>query len=274
VRGTAHPIIWGDEPDFEPRGSNGFAIAPSNTADGRALLLINPHTSFFFRSELQVTSDEGLNAYGAATWGQFFIYQGFNERAGWMHTSSGVDVVDEFLETVEQRQGELVYRYGNERRPVETRTVTIAYRQADGRMASRSFETYRTHHGPIVREQSGKWVAFAMMHKPVKALQQSFLRTKVRDHEGFPAGGRKRPAHRLARSARPVGSAEGPQSAERLDPEHEQLALFRRRAAQPETEGLPALHGHVRRESARGSRLDGARSAQGFHARAASGGGL
>jgi acyl-homoserine-lactone acylase len=37
----------------EPRGSNGFAIAPSNSASGKALLLINPHTSFFFRSELR-----------------------------------------------------------------------------------------------------------------------------------------------------------------------------------------------------------------------------
>ena len=70
----------------EPGGSNGMAIAPSNTADHHALLLINPHTSFFFRSELQMASDEGLNAYGAVTWGQFFIYQGFNDRAGWMHT--------------------------------------------------------------------------------------------------------------------------------------------------------------------------------------------
>ncbi|HEX9946055.1 MAG TPA: penicillin acylase family protein [Allosphingosinicella sp.] len=178
-------LRWGDEHDNEPRGSNGFAIAPARSAEGRALLLINPHTSFFFRSELQVASDEGLNAYGAATWGQFFIYQGFNERAGWMHTSSGVDVVDEFLETVERKEGALFYRYGNALRPVETKTVTIPYRQADGGMASRSFETYRTHHGPIVREAGGKWVAFAMMHKPVEALQQSFLRTKVSDHDSF-----------------------------------------------------------------------------------------
>jgi acyl-homoserine-lactone acylase len=171
--------------DREPRGSNGFAIAPSNTAQGKALLLINPHTSFFFRAEQQVTSDEGLNAYGAATWGQFFIYQGFNERAGWMHTSSGVDVVDEFLETVEQKAGGLVYRYGNELRPVTTKTIAVPYRAADGTMASRSFETYRTHHGPIVREAGGKWVAFAMMHKPVEALQQSFLRTKASDFADF-----------------------------------------------------------------------------------------
>src|SRR5664280_1089554 len=62
----------------EPGGSNGMAIAPSNTAARHALLLINPHTSFFFRSELQMVSEQGLNAYGAVTWGQFFIYQGFN----------------------------------------------------------------------------------------------------------------------------------------------------------------------------------------------------
>jgi acyl-homoserine-lactone acylase len=172
-------------PDNEPRGSNGIAIGPQNSADGHVLLLINPHTSFFFRSELQVTSGEGLNAYGAATWGQFFIYQGFNDRAGWMHTSSGVDVVDEFLETIEQKEGKLFYRYGNELRPVETKTVTVGYRDADGHMASRWFETYRTHHGPIVREAGGKWVAFAMMHKPVEALQQSYLRTKAGDYASF-----------------------------------------------------------------------------------------
>ncbi|HZG10046.1 MAG TPA: penicillin acylase family protein [Allosphingosinicella sp.] len=173
------------EPDREPRGSNGFAVAPANTKGGKALLLINPHTSFFFRAEQQMTSEEGLNAYGAATWGQFFIYQGFNERAGWMHTSSGVDVVDEFLETVEQGPAGLSYRYGNALRPVERQTIAITYRAADGSMASRSFETYRTHHGPIVREEGGKWVAFAMMHRPVEALQQSWLRTKVRDHGEF-----------------------------------------------------------------------------------------
>ena len=174
-----------DRPDPERRGSNGFAIAPSNTRNGKALLLINPHTSFFFRSELQVTSGEGLNSYGAATWGQFFIYQGFNERAGWMHTSSGVDVVDEFLETVSEKNGRLVYRYGNEERPITVSTIQVPYRTADGTMASRSFQVYRTHHGPIVRQQGDKWIAFSMMHRPVDALSQSFLRTKAKDFASF-----------------------------------------------------------------------------------------
>src|SRR5579871_7022957 len=116
---TPRPLA-NPEHGMEPTGSNGFAIAPSHTRDGHALLLINPHTSFFFRSELQMTSDEGLNAYGAVTWGQFFIYQGFNASAGWMHTSSGVDNIDEFAETIvtDANTGALSYRYGSELRPV------------------------------------------------------------------------------------------------------------------------------------------------------------
>jgi acyl-homoserine-lactone acylase len=173
-----------DDPTREPSGSNGFAIAPSNTEAGHALLLINPHTSFFFRSELHMTSDEGLNAYGAATWGQFFIYQGFNESAGWMHTSSGVDNIDEYLETVVSDGDGLAYVHGNARRPVEERDVTIRYRTPAG-MSERTFTIYRTHHGPIVREADGRWISVSLMENPQTALQQSYLRTKAANLEGF-----------------------------------------------------------------------------------------
>ena len=169
----------------EPGGSNGIAIAPKNTRDGHALLLINPHTSFYFRSELQMTSDEGLDVYGAATWGQFFIYQGFNEHAGWMHTSSGVDSVDQFAETIVHKDGRLFYRYGAELRPVSVRTVELAYRAPDGSLKHRNFTVYATHHGPIVRAEGGKWIAEALMNRPVAALEESFLRTKSRDYADF-----------------------------------------------------------------------------------------
>ncbi len=77
-------------------------------------------------------SDEGLNAYGAITWGQFFIYQGFNDHAGWMHTSSGVDVIDEYAETVVRKGDALLYRYGTEERPVTRQTITVPYKTAAG----------------------------------------------------------------------------------------------------------------------------------------------
>ncbi|WP_395443014.1 acylase [Caulobacter sp. UC70_42] len=169
----------------EPKGSNGIAIAPSNTLGGHALLLINPHTSFFFRSEMQVASDEGLDAYGATTWGQFFIYQGFNAKAGWMHTSSGVDVVDEFAETIVEKNGQRFYKYGSELRPLKSEVIAVPYRAADGTMSTKRFTVFRTHHGPIVREEAGKWISIALMNKPMAALEQSFLRTKATDYASF-----------------------------------------------------------------------------------------
>ncbi len=169
----------------EPKGSNGIAIAPANTEGGKALLLINPHTSFYFRSELQVASDEGLNAYGAVTWGQFFIYQGFNDRLGWMHTSSGVDAVDEFAETIVMKDAHPFYRDGAALRPVESFNVSLKVKEADGVLSTRSFTAFRTRHGPIIREAGGRWIAMALMDRPVEALQQGFLLTKARTYPAF-----------------------------------------------------------------------------------------
>jgi acyl-homoserine-lactone acylase len=169
----------------DPGGSNGFAIAPSHSANGHSLLLINPHTSFFFRSEAQVTSDQGLNVYGAATWGQFFTYQGFNAHAGWMHTSSGVDVVDEFAVPVTVSGGARGYTYGGRFEPFVQQAISVPYRAADGSMQARVFTVLRTRHGPVVRSADGKLIAVSLMHKPLAALEQSFLRTKATDLARF-----------------------------------------------------------------------------------------
>ena len=173
-----------DDKPQEPRGSNGIAIAPANTKDHHALLLINPHTSFYFRSELQMVSEQGLHAYGAVTWGQFFIYQGFNTRVGWMHTTSGVDAIDEFRETVQRKDGKYFYQYGSEMRPMVAQQITVPYKTAGG-MSEKKFTVYRTHHGPVVREENGKWVSFRIMQEPIKALEESYLRTKAHDFASY-----------------------------------------------------------------------------------------
>ncbi len=170
--------------DKEPGGSNGMAVAPKNTKAGRALLLINPHTSFFFREELQMTSNEGLNAYGAATWGQFFIYQGFNSTAGWMHTTSAADRSDEFIETVTQSGDKFMYKMGSSVRPLVAKQIAVPYKTASG-MANNTFTVYYTHFGPIVRSTGGKWVAIRIMQEPLKALTQSYTRTKAKNLAEF-----------------------------------------------------------------------------------------
>ncbi|MEQ8906953.1 acylase [Ekhidna sp.] len=168
----------------EPQGSNGFAISGDLTESGNAMLLINPHTSFYFRGEVHVVSEEGLNAYGAVTWGQFFVYQGFNENTGWMHTSTGTDIIDEFQETIIEKDDGLYYQYGEEERAVEVKEVTLKFKDGD-EMKEKTFPVYRTHHGPITHESDGKWTATALMWKPVDALTQSYTRTKKKNLEEF-----------------------------------------------------------------------------------------
>jgi acyl-homoserine lactone acylase PvdQ len=168
----------------DPGGSNGIAIAPANTTSHHALLLINPHTSFYFRSELQMTSDEGLNAYGAVTWGQFFIYQGFNEHCGWMHTSSAVDAIDEYYETIVRKGDQFFYKYGNEERPLTSSVIKVPYKLDNG-MEQQTFTVFRTHHGPIIRSENGKWVSISLMQEPLKALTQSYTRTKAKNYKEF-----------------------------------------------------------------------------------------
>jgi acyl-homoserine lactone acylase PvdQ len=170
--------------DNEPRGSNGFAVSGKLTQSGNAMLLINPHTSFFFRGEVHVQSEQGLNAYGAVTWGQFFVYQGFNEKTGWMHTSSDVDIIDEFEETIIKNKNGITYKYGSEFRPVDSLEVLVKYKNVNT-IGSKKFMVYRTHHGPITHASEKKWVATAMMWDPVKALEQSFLRTKNSNQKQF-----------------------------------------------------------------------------------------
>ena len=173
-----------DKEMVEPQGSNGIAISGKLTESGSAMLLINPHTSFYFRGEVHVVSEEGLNAYGAVTWGQFFVYQGFNEKTGWMHTSTYTDVMDEFKETVVRVDDKLLYRYGQELRPIKESKITLKYKE-ENLLKERTFPVYRTHHGPITHLIDGQWTASAMMWEPIKALEQSYIRTKQEGYKGF-----------------------------------------------------------------------------------------
>jgi acyl-homoserine-lactone acylase len=178
--------------DAASGGSNGFAIAPSRSASGHALLWINPHTSFYFRAELQMTSEQGLDVYGALTWGQFFVYQGFNAHNGWMHTSYGGDAIDEYAETIVDRPrcpgytGAPCYQYGSGLRSLRVSRVTLGVKGAEGQ-TNRSFTVYHSHHGPIVRAEGGRWIAVKILEDPVRALAQSYLRTKTTNYASFRA---------------------------------------------------------------------------------------
>ncbi len=165
-------------------GSNGFAIAPSKTASGNAILYINPHTTFYFRPEIQIHSEEGLNAYGAVTWGQFFIYQGFNENCGWMHTSSNVDVADTYAEKIVTKNKKLFYEYDSKLLPILEKKITISYRE-NGKLIPKTFTTYFTNKGPIMAKRGGKWISLKSNNRSMKSLEQSWIRTKSENFDDY-----------------------------------------------------------------------------------------
>ena len=165
-------------------GSNGFAIAPSLTVSGNAILYINPHVTFYFRPEVHVQSEEGLHVYGAVTWGQFFIYQGFNEHCGWMHTSSDVDVADLYEENFVDRPHGLFYEYNNKRRRVTIKNITIRFKK-DNSIQHKTFKTYSTHHGPVMAKRNGKWISLRSNNRSMTSLIQSWKRTKAKGLEDY-----------------------------------------------------------------------------------------
>jgi acyl-homoserine-lactone acylase len=165
-------------------GSNGFAVAPSKTKSKNAMIYINPHVTFYFRTEAQMVSDDGLNAYGGVTWGTFFVFQGFNEHCGWMHTTSAADVADAYREKVEKRSEGLAYLYNNKWFPVKTRQVTIRYKE-NGSLKQQTFTVYNTDHGPVMGRRDGDWLSLKENNRSLTALMQSWLRTKAKGFEEF-----------------------------------------------------------------------------------------
>jgi len=182
--GSADKFAYVDKVKDMQTGSNSFAIAPSKTASGNAILYINPHTSFYFRPEIQMNSEEGLNAYGAVTWGQFFIYQGFNENCGWMHTSSNVDVADVYAEKIVTKNKKLFYEYDSKLLPIIEKKITINYLE-NGKLIPKTFATYFTNKGPIMAKRDGKWISLKSNNRSMKSLEQSWVRTKSKNFDDY-----------------------------------------------------------------------------------------
>ncbi len=165
-------------------GSNGFAIAPSKTESGNAILYINPHTTFYFRPEVHMNSNEGLNVYGAVTWGQFFIYQGFNPYCGWMHTSSSVDVSDMYAEEIKRKGSGYIYKYNNQWLPVKEKIIELKYIK-EGKLETKKIKTFFTHHGPVMAKRGTQLISVKSNNRDMKGLIQSWQRTKAKGLDDY-----------------------------------------------------------------------------------------
>ncbi|MEO6638820.1 MAG: penicillin acylase family protein, partial [Ginsengibacter sp.] len=176
--GSNDIIVSNENREEAVTGSNGFAFAPSITQSHNAILYINPHVTFYFRPEVHVVSDEGLNAYGAVTWGQFFVYQGFNEHCGWMHTSSYTDVSDSYIEKISKKNNQLYYQYNGSEKRVEEREIILHYKNGDS-IERKNINALYTGHGPIMAKREGQFISLKSNNRDIKSLIQSWQRTKA-----------------------------------------------------------------------------------------------
>jgi acyl-homoserine lactone acylase PvdQ len=147
-----------------PPGSNAWAIAPSRSATGHAMLFINPHVDFFGPTafyEGHLHSEQGWNVSGASLIGQPFPVLGHNDRLGWSHTVNLPDIADVYEEAFDDPHDPLSYRYGDGRRRAIEWTATLQVRTVSG-LQPRTFTFRKTHHGPIVSNQDGRTQALRL----------------------------------------------------------------------------------------------------------------
>lgn len=131
------------------RGSNAWAVAPSRTAEGHALLLANPHLPWSGEStwfEAQLTAPGVYDAYGATLVGIPVLAIAFNDFLGWTHTVNTLDGAD-LYRLSSAGDG---YDFDGVTRAFDIQTETIRIRQEDGTLAEETLEVRRSVHGPVV----------------------------------------------------------------------------------------------------------------------------
>ena len=135
-------------------GSNGWAIAPSHSASGNAMLVANPHQPWEDLGlwiEAQLVSPE-VNVYGAALVGNPVLGIAFNPYLGWTHTVNTHDGWDLYRLTLSQ-DGKS-YLYDGEEKPLDIREETIRVRQDDGTLKAVPLTIMNSVHGPVLSTQA------------------------------------------------------------------------------------------------------------------------
>ena len=154
-----------------PKGSNGWAIAPSRSESGNAMLLANPHlpwSDLYLWYEAQLVAPE-INAYGATLVGFPVLTIAFNDNLGWTHTINTHDGWDAY-ELPLANNG---YRFNGKIRSFDREEKVLKVKEKNGNLRSESLVVRRSVHGPILTEKQGKAIALRVvgLDKPA-ALQQ------------------------------------------------------------------------------------------------------
>ena len=161
-------------------GSNAWAIAPSRSASGNAMLVANPHllwSGFYTFYEAQISAP-GVDAYGIALVGFPGISIAFNDRLGWTHTVNTHDGRDLYELTLVDGG----YKWEGGVRAFRLFADTIKVKQTDGKMRMDAVSSKHSIHGPVISEKSGKAIAVrvAGLDRP-SLLEQTWDMVRARN---------------------------------------------------------------------------------------------
>jgi len=154
---AAAPVPLEGEPGM-PIASNAWAVAPSRTANGHALLFQNPHVGFFGggqRWELHIRSGEGWHVSGFAILATPIPRSGHNDHLGWTHTNTAADAADAWIERFDHESDPDSYRYGDGWRQAAAFEAAIDVSTTAG-VERRKYRFLRTHRGPVIAGPDGR----------------------------------------------------------------------------------------------------------------------
>jgi acyl-homoserine-lactone acylase len=172
-------------------GSNGWAIAPSRSASGHAMLLMNPHlpwaSGWSTYYEIQLSAP-GIDLYGATQVGLPVLRFVFSDYLGFTHTVNAPNAVT-FYRITPTEGG---YRFDGKVLPFQQRTQSLTVRRSDGTFTTETLTVRSTVQGPIVGDRDGAPIAMrvAGLDRPT-GLEQYWAMETAHDFAGYQAALRR-----------------------------------------------------------------------------------
>ncbi len=157
-RGPSSLLAVAPERSADAIGSNNWAVAPSRSASGSALLAGDPHLELTLPSiwyEVHLVVPDTLDSYGVTIPGAPGVVIGFTKAVAWTFTNTGGDVMDYYVEQVDDVVAPRTYKLDGAWKPLELRTEQ--YRDPGGYVVET--DTLRfTHRGPMQRV-GAEWIS-------------------------------------------------------------------------------------------------------------------